>query len=143
MKKNLIILFILTQTLISCSSYGLSGQQYSVNSNDLTRSESSEMVETRVVKTYMVPRSRMKIEGLCFIETSSSRDTCENITLYLIDNEKKTKIETVTDEIGGFVFNSPDRSPKNIEVFSKKYKLKAGRVAVQAGSTLTIILVKK
>lgn len=134
---------IMTFIFFSCSSRDYESSSYQADQHSRMIKEDGEMMESRVVKTYIVSKSKMKITGLCYVEADKRREPCENITIHLIDHENEGRLETVTDEIGAFSFLPTNRNLLDIEIVSLKYKLKAGKVLVQAGSQLTIILIKK
>jgi len=140
--KALILSFLVILIFTSCSSHGEKRtSEYQPQHTTRSLTEDNDMVEVRVIKTYAVSKSSMKIKGLCYVESHSDRQPCEDITLQLMGHD--SKLETMTDEIGSFSFMPLDREPKSIEVASSRYKLKAGKVSAQAGSILTVILIRK
>ena len=144
MKALSIYLFIGLSLLASCSS--TSNHTEVENSRITTQSSrdtEDDMIETRVVKTDLVPKGKMKIRGLCYIEHNTEREACHNIVIQLVDQKTGEKLETVTDEIGSFSFTPNNRNPKYIEVRSQRFKLKAGKVTVHAGASLSIVIIKK
>ncbi|MFT6071355.1 MAG: hypothetical protein ACJAT2_000537 [Bacteriovoracaceae bacterium] len=140
--KPIILILIIALSLTSCST-NKKARNYQHSVPDSSWPEDSDKIETRVVKVYVTSKSNMLIKGMCYIETNDNRDACEDITLHLVDLEGNDRVEAVTDSIGAFTFSPKDRRLRSIEVKSPRYKLKAGKVIVQAGAFLTIILVKK
>ena len=141
--KMISLILLLILSLNSCASANKGKQVQQSSYPTSTWAEDNDMIETRVVKVYVTSKNNMMVKGLCYVETKEDREPCENITLHLVDHENSERLESVTNEVGSFNFTPKDRRPRSIEVKSSRYKLKAGKVIVQAGTVLTIVLVKK